>query len=277
MGAGTDPRGGIAPPPPGRTGRPGGFGPAHRIPSALDELRPRRVGRSRHRPLRSARHRRAGDPAVPQPRLGVVRPGAVAGAGVDGLHHGAAGRGHQPDPGGPRARPPRLRRHPGRDRRPQRQRARSHARRAGGLLRVLRGRGRRRGGAGAHVPACAWICGPGPVLEAPRADGDRHHRGHGRRRGPRAAVLRLGVHPVPRDLLPGRELPVRPGHGPPGPALPAAVLGGEHDRRRGRGHHPGARDELGRPGRARALASAAQPAPSAQPTAPPAPGPADPR
>ena len=103
VGAGADPRGGVA----------AGRGPPapHPVPSAVMTTAPRRARRPRHRPLGRARRRRARDPAVPDAPLGGLRAGARP-----GRQHGpasptrAAARRHGRDPPRPRPGAARLRR-----------------------------------------------------------------------------------------------------------------------------------------------------------------------
>ena len=247
VGAGADARGGVA------------LGRHHAHP----DRRPRGP-RRRHR--RGAGHRRDRDPAVPQPRLGLVRAGPRPGGGLDRLHRRRPAHRDRRDPRRPRHRPARLRRRARRRAGAQRARAWPHARRP----RRVRGRSTcsppgPRSCSSAPFLLGARPRGTGPPVAAaqPRGAGDRG--GDRRARHRRRDVLRHRVRGVPRAVLPGGLVPVRPGDRPPRPAVPRDVLGrdddrgGDRDRRCSRSGWPGS----ALAGRGRSRRSRSRPTPGA--------------
>ena len=165
--------------------------------------------------------------------MGRLRAGSRAGGGLDGLHRGRAPDLDRRDPRRPR--PRRELRRPGRRHAgPQPTRAGPHGRCPDRVPRPVGPRGALHRGPPRREPAVR----PGRDVARRAGRSDRADDRCRDRRRRRARRLRSAVRDLPRGVLPGRVVPVRPGDGPPRPALPVPVLGGDRDGRGDR-HHRG--------------------------------------
>ena len=127
-----------------------------------------------------------------------------------------------------------VRRHPGRRPGARGPRAAAHGRRRGRVPALLPRRGRLGAADRGLVRVLAQRPRPVGALAPPVDERARDRRGDRRRRHRRRPPVRPGVRAVPRAVLPARVVDVRRGLGEARPAVPAAVLGRDDDRGRGR-------------------------------------------